>query len=110
MTITVLATVTFADNQGDALAAYLEVTAPLLERAEAKVTRMFDLNEIIVGTRQAKRLIVVEYPSRAAVDLVFNSPEYKALIPVRDKAFTTYDIAIADQIMDTAMSREEDAR
>jgi uncharacterized protein (DUF1330 family) len=98
MTVTVLAMVTFAENQEAALSRYLEVTAPLLEQAKATVISMFDLNEAVVGHRPAKRMIVVEYPSRAAVDLVFESPEYKALIPTRDRAFTSYDISIAEQL------------
>lgn len=97
MTVTVLAMVTFAENQGAALSHYLEVTTPLLERANAIVTKMFDLNEAVVGHRPAKRMIIVEYPNRAAVDVVFNCDEYKALIPTRDIAFTSYDISIAEQ-------------
>jgi uncharacterized protein (DUF1330 family) len=98
MTVTVLALVTLAENQEAALAHYLDVTAPLLERANAIITKMFDLNETVVGPRTAKRMILVEYPSRAAVDLVFNSDEYQALIPTRDIAFTSYFISIAEQL------------
>ena len=98
MTVTVLAMVTLAENQGAALARYLEVTAPLLERANAKVIKMFDLSEAVVGDRPAKRMILVEYPDRAAVDLVFNSQEYKDLVPIRDAAFSSYDISIAEQL------------
>lgn len=98
MTVTVLAMITMAENQGAALSRYLEVTAPLLERANAVVTQMFTLNEAVVGHRPAKRVIMVEYPNREAVDLVFNSDEYKALIPMRDIAFSSYDISIAEQV------------
>lgn len=110
MTITVLATITFEDGQNEALTTYLEVTAPLLERAKAQVMQMFDLKEAIVGNGPAKRLIVVEYPDRASVDLVFNSPEYKAIIPIRDKAFSTYEVTIADQLSSAPLSTEEEAR
>ena len=96
MTVTVLAMVTFAENQASALTRYLEVTTPLLQRANAVVTKMFDLNEAVVGERPAKRMIIVEYPNRAAVDLVFNSDEYKALIPTRDIAFTDYNISVVE--------------
>jgi uncharacterized protein (DUF1330 family) len=97
MTVTVLALVAMAENQAAALSHYLDVTAPLMERANATIIKMFDLNEDVVGHQPAKRLIIVEYPSREAVDLVFSSDEYKSLIPTRDIAFTSYDISIADQ-------------
>lgn len=99
MSVTVLAIVTFAENQRAALSHYLEVTTPLLERANANVTKMFDLNKAVVGHQPAKRIIIVEYPNRAAVDVVFNSSEYIALIPTRDIAFTSYDISIAEQLV-----------
>ena len=98
MSVTVLAMVTFAENQGAALSHYLEVTTPFLERANASVTKMFDLNEAVVGHQPAKRIIIVEYPNRAAVDVVFNSDEYRALIPTRDIAFTSYVISIAEHL------------
>lgn len=108
MTVIVLATVTFAENQIAALTTYLETTAPLLERANAKVTKMFDMTETIVGHRPAKRMILVEYPDRAAVDMVFNSDEYKALIPIRDIAFSSYDVTIAEQVSGASDIRERD--
>lgn len=102
MTITVLAMVTIAEDQDAALTHYLDVTPPLLERANASITCMFDLNEAVVGQRPAKRMILVEYPDRAAVDMVFESAEYKALIPTSDIAFSSYDISIATQAEGTA--------
>jgi uncharacterized protein (DUF1330 family) len=98
MTVTVIAMVTIAEGEMIALSRYLKVTAPLLERANAVVTQRFSVNEAVVGHRPAKTVIMVEYPSRAAVDLVFNSEEYKALIPTRDQAFSSYDISIAEQV------------
>lgn len=107
MTVTVLAMVTFAENQRTAISRYLEVTAPLLEQANAKVTKVFDVHEAVVGAQSPKRVIVVEYPDRAAVDLVFNSDAYKALIPTRDKAFSTYEISIAEQAVDVPLAASD---
>lgn len=47
-------------------------------------------------------MILVEHSDRAAVDMVFESAEYKALIPTRDIAFSSYDISIATQAEGTA--------
>ncbi|WP_293445253.1 hypothetical protein [Planktotalea sp.] len=44
----------------------------------------------------------MEHSDRAAVDMVFESAEYKALIPTRDIAFSSYDISIATQAEGTA--------
>lgn len=96
MTITVIAMVTIAEDQPLALSQYLAVTTPLLERANAKIIKRFTMNEAVVGHRPAKTVVIVEYPNRAAVDMVFQSEEYKLLIPIRDRAFLSYDISIAE--------------
>ena len=98
MPITVIAVVSFAEGELDALKRYLEVTAPLLEKAKAKVVKQFTLNEVVVGCRPAKQVLIVEYPDREAVDQVFNSQEYRELVPIRDRAFSTYEISIAEQV------------
>lgn len=98
MPVTVIAMVTFAEDEIDALRQYLEVTRPLLDRANAKIVKQFTLNEVVVGHRPAKRILIVDYPDREAVDRVFKSREYQELILIRDKAFTTYEISIAEQV------------
>jgi uncharacterized protein (DUF1330 family) len=98
MTVTVLAMITIAEGETMALSRYLEVTEPLLKRVNAKVINRFTINESVVGHRPAKTMVIVEYPNRTGVDLVFQSDDYKALLPTRDLAFSSYDISIADQI------------
>lgn len=101
MTITVIGLVTVAKGEDAALAQYLEVSARLLERANAVVTKRFAVNEAVIGSGTVKSVIMVEYPSREAVDAVFLSEEYQALIPIRDRAFASYDISIAEQMAET---------
>ena len=95
--VTVLAFVTFAEDQPMALAEYLRVTTPLLDRAGARIMKRFTVSERVVGSAPAQSVMIVEYPSRAAVAQVFNSAEYHAVIPVRDRAFLTYHISIASE-------------
>jgi uncharacterized protein (DUF1330 family) len=46
---------------------------------------------------------MVEYPSREAVDMVFGSAEYAAVIPHRDRAFLDYAITIIDDPVEPAV-------
>ena len=96
MTVTVLATVTLAEDQAPALAKYLDVTVPLLERAGAKIIKRFKIIDVLVGHRPAQTVVIVEYPDLAAVDSVFSSPEYLAVIPMRDIAFPDYNVSIVE--------------
>lgn len=93
--VTVIALVTIAEDAPRALAAYLEVTTPLLERAGARIIKRFAMQEQIVGRAPVQSAVIVEYPNRAAVDMVFNSPEYRRIIPIRDKAFLRYHVSIS---------------
>lgn len=97
MPVTVLAHLTIAEDQPVALAAYFKATMPLLEAAGARIVKRFRLTDAIVGQHPSETVVIVEYPSRAAVDLVFGSPDYRAIIPIRDIAFLTYRISIVEE-------------
>ena len=100
--VTVLAFVTIAEDAPDALAAYFRVTDPLLKRAGARIVKRFAVNDVVVGTNPSQTVVMVEYPSREAVDSVFKSPEYAAVKATRDRAFSTYAITIVDDLSSTA--------
>jgi len=95
MSVTVVAMVSMNDDEPLALAEYFRVTGPLLEKAGATIKKNFTINEVVVGHRPAKTVFIVEYPNKAAVDMVFKSPEYQAVIPSRDLAFSEYSVTIA---------------
>jgi uncharacterized protein (DUF1330 family) len=92
--VQVIAFVTVNEAEPQALAAYLEATGPLLARAGAEIVQRFALSEMLVGRGPAQSVIIVDYPSRAAVDQVFQSPEYAAIVPIRERAFLHYHIAV----------------
>lgn len=97
MPVTVLALLTINEDQPVALAAYFHATMPLLTKAGARIVKRFRITDAVVGVTQAQTVVLVEYPSRAAVDQVFASPEYRAIIPIRDIAFTQYTISIVEE-------------
>lgn len=92
--VTVVALVSVNDDAPHALARYFAVTTPLLEKAGAKIVQRFLVSEDLVGAKPAQSMIIVEYPSREAVSLVFDSPEYQGIIEDRDKAFSTYQVSL----------------
>jgi uncharacterized protein (DUF1330 family) len=94
MTVTVVALLSINDAEPAALGEYFRITTPLLERAKAKIVKRFTLNEAIVGNRPAQMAVIVEYPDRAALDMVFESWEYRSAIPARDRAFLKYEVSI----------------
>ena len=96
MKVRVIALVTINEDQPLALAKYLEITEPVLERVGAKIVARYKIEEEVVGDKPAETIIVVDYPSRAAIDEVFTSNEYKQAVPFRDTAFSTYSIHVVE--------------
>ena len=96
MTVTVIALVTINEDAPEDLAAYLKATDPLLASAGAKIVQRFKINEVVVGKRPAKSVVVVTYPNREAVDQVFGSEAYKNAIPHRERAFTQYQVSVVE--------------
>ena len=94
MTVKVVALVTINEDQPFALARYLELTTPVLDRVGAEIVARYQLDAEIVGSRPAHTVIVVDYPSRDAVDEVFSSQEYEAAKPFRDQAFSDYMVSV----------------
>jgi uncharacterized protein (DUF1330 family) len=94
MTVQILALVTINEDQPQALAQYLEATAPLLEAAGAQIVQRFVIGEDIVGQAPSQSVMIVNYPSRDAVDIVFQSDIYRAIAPIRDKAFSSYHVSL----------------
>lgn len=104
--VLVLAFVTVVEDAPDALAGYFKVTDPLLKRAGAKIVRRFSISDVILGRSPATTVVMVEYPSREAVDSVFGSPEYASISEVRDRAFSSYAITIVDDGNSSDMTQQ----
>jgi uncharacterized protein (DUF1330 family) len=94
MSVYVIACLTVNPEALDDYERYIARTAPLLERAGAKVTQQFPVGDVLVGDKMAEAMMVVEYPDLDAVHGLFQSDGYQAVIPIRDRAFSTYNVSI----------------
>lgn len=94
--VRVFAFVTLNEANPWALAEYFRVTGPVMQRAGARIAKRFPVIEPVLGRPPFSTLIIVEYPDRAAVDMVLASEDYRSAIPMRDMAFSSYAITIVD--------------
>ena len=97
MAIKVVATIALNQDAPDAIETYFQTAMPMLEKVGAKVLQQFTLGEAVVGEKVGETLMIVEYPDMQALDAVFGSAAYKAIIPARDKAFSTYNIRVISE-------------
>ncbi|MBV7395996.1 DUF1330 domain-containing protein [Mameliella sediminis] len=94
MSVYVIACLTPNPEHQDDYETYLRVAMPLLDKVGGKLSQHFPVGDVVVGNKPAEAIMVVEYPDMDAVHALFQSEEYKALIPVRDRAFSTYSVSI----------------
>lgn len=94
MTVLVVACLSPNPEEGTALAAYFDVALPLIEEAGGRVVQSFDLDRALVGPKPADKMLIVEYPDMGTLDEVFQSDAYQAVIPQRDRAFSTYSVSV----------------
>lgn len=105
MPVTVIALLSLNEEDPHALGQYFAVTQPLLDRAGAKIVKRFEIKDLVAGRQLAKMAVIVEYPDRAAVDSVFESDEYKSILPIRDRAFHEYSISIGASEPDAELEK-----
>ena len=95
--IEVIASLTFNAEEPKAVETYFQVATQLMEKAGAKVTQQIQVGASVIGEQAMEIVMLVEYPSFDALEDVFKSEEYQALIPIRDKAFVKYNVCVVNK-------------
>jgi uncharacterized protein (DUF1330 family) len=75
-------------NERDALKAYLSQTPAIAKEYGATPVATYDVVTALVGDKKPGVFMVLSFPTRAAIDGLFNDPAYQALIPLRDRGFS----------------------
>ena len=70
----------------DGLAEYGKAAGRTIAQYGGKAIVRTTEAEVLEGTWKPKRLVVLEFESREAAKRWYDSPEYQALIPLRQKA------------------------
>ena len=81
-------------NEMESVQEYLQGVLPLLTGAGGTVVRRLKTNKVVNG-RPAGMVLVMDFDSADAVETMFESDEYRALVPVRDQGFEEMNILIA---------------
>jgi uncharacterized protein (DUF1330 family) len=72
---------------------YLHGVLPLLVGAGGTLVRRLKTSKVVNG-RPAGMVLVMDFDSAAAADALFESDEYRALVPARDKGFAEMNILV----------------
>ena len=81
------------ENMGE-MQEYMQKSGPLLAVLGGGPARRMKVSEVITGDATAI-VLVMDFPSRQALSAFFESDEYRALIPGRDRGFKSINLWIA---------------
>ena len=84
-------------NEMASVQEYLNGVLPLLTGAGGTVVRRLKTNQVVNG-RPSGMVLVMDFESADAVTAMFESDEYGALIPVRDRGFEEMNILITHEM------------
>lgn len=65
---------------------YKRRVAPLIAKFGGRYLVRGGVHAVLEGQWRPTRLVVIEFPDRAAIDAWYASPEYAPLIPLRQRA------------------------
>ena len=84
MTAYLVAHLDVHDPEG--FARYRDQVTPLIDRFGGKYLIRGGNVEVLEGDWQIQRVVVIEFPSRDALRLFYDSPEYQEILPLRTRA------------------------
>ena len=95
---TLLVTLTPVEGEGEAMGRYLQGVQPLLAAAGGTPVKRLRVTDTITATAGIGLALVMDFENTEAIESVFASDAYQALIPDRDKAFSNLEIVVAEPL------------
>ena len=84
-------------NEMDSVQKYLQSVLPLFLSAGGKLIKRLKLDQVILGNPSGM-VLVMDFDSAAAITAMFESDEYAALIPTRDRGFVEMNILLTNEM------------
>jgi len=92
---TLIVTATFNSDNMVAAQRYMQAAVPMLVEGGGEILRRVKVDRSIVGSAAYEACLVVSFPDEAAVEAIFGSADYAALVEDRDAGFVRMDIVLA---------------
>ncbi|MEM7416499.1 MAG: DUF1330 domain-containing protein [Gemmatimonadota bacterium] len=94
MKTTLVVTATPNPEESSSVQEYLQGVFPLLMSAGGTPVKRLSVAQVVRGEPKGM-VLVMDFPDREVVEDLFSSAEYAALVPARDRGFTSMDILLA---------------
>ena len=94
---TLVVTATPNPSEMGSVQGYLQGVMPLIVSAGGKLVKRLKVDKVI-NDKPSGMVLVVDFDSADAITTLFESDEYTALIPVRDRGFKEMNILLANDM------------
>jgi uncharacterized protein (DUF1330 family) len=85
-------------NEHESMQAYLKDVLPLLMGAGGQLIKRLKVQSAITGKPPYGMVLVMDFPDRETLEAMFASEAYAAILPARDKGFTSIDLCLASEM------------
>ncbi|MEZ4364009.1 MAG: DUF1330 domain-containing protein [Kofleriaceae bacterium] len=94
--VTVVVTAVFNPEELQVAQSYMQGAIPLLLKGGGEIISRVRAERALVGEARYDACMVLRFPSVSAVEAIFASPEYAALVPLRKAGFKSVDVVVAN--------------
>ena len=84
-------------NEMASMQEYLQGVMPLLMGAGGKMVKRLKVDQVVNG-KPSGMVLVMDFDSVSAITEMFDSDEYLALVPARDKGFAEMSIQLTSEM------------
>ncbi len=85
-------------EEKESMQAYLQGVLPLLMGAGGQLVKRVKVTKSLTGKPSYGMVLVMDFPDSEKLEAVFASDAYSAIVPARDKGFTSVDICLAADV------------
>ena len=94
--INLIIVATINPKEKEALSHYLAGVGELYKEVDAKSVGKYKVSKASIGDYTPSLVSIMEFDNVAAMNQVFDSQTYQALLPIRDKAFLKLEAYISE--------------
>ena len=96
-TTTLVVTARPNPEEMESVQAYLQGVMPLFVAAGGNLVKRLKVDTVLEGT-PAGMAMIMDFDSAEAIEDLFDSPDYAALLPVRDRGFSDMNILVTQEM------------
>ena len=94
--VNLVITATVNPSEKEALAFYLEEVGKLYQKVGAKPVSKYKFTQTLIGDYTPSLTSIMSFQSIDSLNQVFESKEYKEILPYREKAFSKLEAYISE--------------